>query len=177
MALSVSFTAESVAGVESDILFTDTSSGSDGTIVTRRIYVSTDTGEFLVEAGTTTDYELWDFADSSIQLNLLSKDYAVKITVEWRNGADEFVYDYTIDGIGFKEYNENFSYQLTQLLAGNPLLFNDNNYKNNKSDLRDAINSGDQALLQATSLYNAQRCYDIGTELRLKSQYFFNQNS
>jgi len=177
MALDVSFTAQSVAGVESDILFTDTSTGSDGTIVTRRIYVSTDTGEFLVEDGTTTDYELWDFADSTIQLDLLDKDYAVKITVEWRNGADVVVYDYTIDGTGFVEYNENFSYTLSQMLSGNPMLINDNNFRKHKSDLRDAIDSGNQALLQATSLYNAQRCYDVGTELRLNSQYYFNENS
>lgn len=177
MALNVSFTAKSVAGVASDILFTDTSTGSDGTIVTRRIYTYIDTGALIVQKGTATDYELWDFADTTIRLNLLTKDRAVKLYVEWRNGADAVVYDYTINGIGFTEYNENFSYQLTKLLAANPLLFGDNNYRKNKSDLRDAIDSGNQALTQATSLYNAQRCYDIGTDLRLESKYFFNQNS
>jgi len=174
--MAFSITAESVSGVASDILFTDLSP-NDGSVVTRRLYVSDDTGAFLVEEGSDLEYSVWDYADSTIQLDLLSKDYAVKIVCQWLDVNDDIVADYTIDGTGFVQYNENFSYQLTQLLAANPLLFGDNNYRKNKSDLRDAIDSGNQALTQATSLYNAQRCYDIGTELRLSSQYFFNQNS
>lgn len=177
MALTASFTAQSVAGSNSKILFTDTSSGSDGTIVTRHIYAITDIRTFLVVSGTTTKYEVWDFADTTITLNLLSKDYALKLVAQWINGSGTIVKDYTIDAQGFTQYNENASFQLTQALTGNPLLINDNNFSQNKWALRDFIDSGNQAILQASDLYNAQRCYDAGTAIRLSSQYLFNQNS
>jgi hypothetical protein len=74
-------------------------------------------------------------------------------------------------------YNETFDYQLTQVLTGNPLVINDNNFFPNKSDLRVNIDGGNQAIFFATDLFSAQQCYDRATNLRLGSQYYFNANS
>lgn len=178
MALTVSFTAESVAGTESDILFTDTSTGSDGTITSRRIYVSDKDGNFLVEDGTTTEYEVWALPlGTDITLDLLSEDMAVRITVQWLNGSNVVVYDYTIDAIGFTQYNENFDYDLTQRMSSNPLLINDNNFWPNKSKLRALIDAGNNAILNASDIFNAQLCYDAATEMRDNAEFLFNGNS
>lgn len=178
MALTVSFTASSVAGEPSQIIFVDTSTGSDGTITSRRIYISDTDGNFLVESGTTTEYEVWPIplADD-ITLDVLTKDMAVKIVVQWLNVSNVVVYDYTISAEGFTEYNEEFDYELTQQMTGNPLLINDNKFWDYKSKLRTLIDAGNQAILNAADLYNAQLCYDAATNLRLNSPYFFNENS
>lgn len=178
MAFDASFTAQSVSGSNSNILFTDTSVGSDVLITQRRIYAVTDINTFLVESGSSLEYSEWPIpiADT-ITLNLLTKDYALKFVCEWLNVSNVVLYDYTIDAQGFTQYNENASFQLTQALTGNPMLINDNNFAQNKWALRDFIDSGNQAILQASDLYNAQRCYDAATEIRLSSRYLFNQNS
>lgn len=178
MALTVSATAQSVSGSNSEILFTDTSTGTDVLVTQRRIYAITDVGDFLVEDGSSLEYSEWAIPlATTITLDLLDKDYGLKLVFQWLDVSNVVLYDYTIDAQGFTQYNENASFQLTQALTGNPLLINDNNFAQNKWALRDFIDSGNQAILQASDLYNAQRCYDAGTEIRLSSQYLFNQNS
>lgn len=178
MALTVSFTASSVSGEPGQILFHDTSTGSDGTITSRRIYVSDKDNNFLVESGTTTEYEVWALPLSDdITLELLTKDMALKIVVQWLNVSNGVVYDYTISAEGFVEYNEEFDYELTQMLTGNPALLGDNAFWDNKSKLRTLIDAGNQAILNAADLSNAQLCYDEATKLRLGSPYYFNENA
>lgn len=177
MALTVSFTAESVAGSPESVLFTDTSGGSDGTITSRRIYLSDTNGDFIVESGSDLEYSEWDYADSTITLDLLTKDFACKCVVQWLNVSNVVVYDYTIDAIGFTEWNENFDYQTTQLITSNNKLTDDNNFWYNKAKIRTLINAGNNAITRDSDLYNAQLCYDAATELRLGSQYYFNGNS
>lgn len=178
MSFSSSFTAQSVSGTPSNILFTDTSTGTDGAIVNRRLYVATDIGTFLVVSGTTTEYNLWPLPlGTAISLNLLSKDYAVRITCQWVDVNGAILYDYTIDASGFTQYNETFDYSKTQQLQYNPLLINDNNFWSNKSKLRSLIDSGNNAILVASDLFSAQQCYDLATDIRLSGQYLFNSNS
>lgn len=175
MSFSPFFTAVSVSGYPSQILLTDTSSGSDGAIVSRRVYIATCTGSYLVPSGTTTEYSVWNLINTTINLDVLSKDYAVLITVQWVNVSGVVLYD-TSAKFGFTLYNETCDYGLTTVMSSNPLLINDNNFFKNKSQLREAIDSGNQALVIAADLYNAQQAYDRGTTIRLASQYFFNEN-
>lgn len=181
MALTVSFSASSVSGSPSNILFSDLSTGTDAAVVSRRIYVSDSNGDYIVVSGITTEYNEWTIPLSgvleNITLDLLLKDMAVKITVQWLNVSNVVLYDYTINAVGFIEYNEEFDYGLTTLMAVNPLLINDNNFWGNKTKLRTLIDSGNNAITRASDLYNAQQCYDEATDLRLSSQYFFNGNS
>lgn len=179
MALTVSFTAESVSGSPESVLFTDTSTGSDAAVTSRRIYVSDTNGDFIVEAGTTTEYEVWAIPLATpITLDLFTtSDKAVKIVVQWLNVSNVVLYDYTIDATGFTEWNEEFLYGQTQLMTANPLLINDNNFWDNYTKVRTLIDAGNKAILFASDLYNAQLCYDAATEIRDKSQYYFNGNS
>ena len=66
MALNPAFTASQSAGVPENLTFTDTSTGSDVTIVARRIYLLQSDGTYLVPSGVTTDYIPWPLATNPI---------------------------------------------------------------------------------------------------------------
>lgn len=175
MAFIASATASQTEGVPNKINFLDTSIGSDGAIVSRRIFIRGSDGNFIVQLGTSTQYEVWSIASLSIILTLLSKDISAAITIQWLDGSNVVLYDYSFNQ-GFTLFNETFDYQLTQRLTGNTLLINDNDFFPLKSQLRVAIDSGNQAILKG-DIFGAQQCYDIGTNLRVNSQYYFNANA
>jgi hypothetical protein len=175
MPLTPNFTAVQLFGSPNEIVLTDTSIDTTG-ISSRRVFIQMPNGTYLVEEGTTTDYEVWAIADDSITLDVLTKDVAVTITVQWliAGGAIEGTKVYEF---GFTQFNETFDYGLTQMLTANPLLINDNNFFPNKSELRVCIDSGNQALSLVGDLFAAQQCYDRATGFRLDSRYLFNINS
>lgn len=176
MALTPNFTATQTLGEPSVITLTDTSTGSDVTITQRRVYLRKSDGTFLVPEAVTTEYIPWALASTTIDIDCLEEDMAIAVVVQWLNVSNVVVVDKTIC-YGFTLYNETFDYGLTQALAGNQLLFNDNSFWKNKSDLRTFIDSGNQAIALASDLYNAQLCYTQATDLRVSSPYFFNENT
>lgn len=178
MALSVNFTWGQTAGLPNKINFVDTSTGTDVAVTKRRIYISTSTGVFLVESGNINEYSDWDnFPGTTTKtLNVLTQDEAVSITVQWLNVSNGVLYGKTIQ-TGFILYNKTFSYGLTQLMTANPLLINDNNFFENKEKLSELIDSGNEAIEEASDIFNAQLCYDAATAIRISSQYYFNANS
>ena len=92
MPILPSFSTSQTLGVPESINFTDTSTGSDVNIVTRHVYMQAYDGTFLVQEGTTTDYEIWDYAASTITFDVLTKDYALLITVEWLGVSGIFTF-------------------------------------------------------------------------------------
>lgn len=176
MALVPNFTAVQIAGFPSQVVFTDTSTGSDGAITSRRIYMAKVDGSFLVPSGTSTQYIVWPYIDTQITVDDLDKDYALLITVEWLDVSNNILYSKQLL-LAFTIYNETFDYYLTQMMAANPLLVNDNNFFTQKSALRTYIDAGNQALTLASDQENAQLCYDQATNLRTSSQYYFNSNA
>jgi len=178
MALTPNFTVSITPGTPENLLFTDTSSGSDGSVTQRRIYIQKADGDFLVESGTTTDYEVWaDFpATTTITLeDILDTDYGCRVVVQWLDVSNAVLYDKTLY-YGFTGFNEDFDYSLTQLIASNPLLMNDNSFWRNKSLLRALIDSGNNAIERASDIASAQQCYDLASQLREESVYYFNGN-
>lgn len=176
MAFAPSFTAVQILGQPSQILFTDTSTGSDVNIVSRAIFLKKKDGTFIVPVGTSTQYILWNLSLPSIVVDCLNKDYALQITVEWTDVNGSVLYSANLLQ-GETLYNETFDYYLSQMMVANPLLINDNNFFQNKSALRTYMDSGNNALINASDIETAQICYDEATNLRLGSQYFYNANS
>jgi len=179
MPLVASFSAAQTPGVPGTILLTDTSTGTDVAVTQRRVYIQTAAGDYLVEEGVTTEYEAWGDFPSTTELTLtdiLDKDYGVRVVVQWLDVNDVVLYDKTLY-YGFTCYNEDFDYQLTQTVAGNPLLISDNNFWGNKSTLRGYIDSGNNAITRNSDTAAAQQCYGLATNMRTNSQYFFNINS
>ena len=180
MALTPGFTSAQTVGLPNKINFTDTSTGSDTNIVSRRVFMKDAANNYLVQTGTTTNYEAWAIVSPpldplSISYDVLKKDMALYVTVQWLNSANTVLYEKSYL-TGFTLYNEAFDYQMTQVLSGNPLLINDHNFFANKSQLRVSIDSGNQAIFLAADIFGAQQCYDRATNLRLNSPYFFNAN-
>jgi RecB family endonuclease NucS len=107
VALSPAFTVAQTVGNPSVLVITDTSTGSDGTITQRRVYLQKADGTYLVPDGTTTDYIEWALADTEIEIDALDKDYGLSILVEWLNVSDVVVEDLE-DEYALSLYNETF---------------------------------------------------------------------
>ena len=176
MAFTRNFNCTQPSGSNSIIIVEDTSTGSDILITSRRVYLRTKDNTFLVPSGTSTQYIAWAISLTKISITVLDKDYALDVIVQWLGASNNILYDKTILN-GFTSYNESFDLGLSSLLASNAKLFEDNNFFLNKSKLRDALDSGDKAVSRGGDISKAQACYDVGTDLRVSSQYNFNENS
>ena len=160
-------------GSPSIVAVTDTSTGSDGAIVSRHVFLQTADNTYLVPSGTTTDYTNWLIsAGTTKSINALDKDYALLITVNWVdiNGATL----YTKQGLYILTmYNEQYYYQLTQDQVATPNIVNDSNYYNNKGILRTEIDSANQAVLIGGDIYAAQNCLERATFMVNNANLFF----
>jgi hypothetical protein len=172
MPLVPNFTASQYSGTPSVITLTDTSTGSDVTIASRRVYLLQANGTFLVPAGTTTDYIVWDLVDTSIDLDVLSQDSALSITVQWMSGINTVVTSKTIS-FAFTAYNETFYYGLTESQVANSNLTASTNWYQTKLILRVEIDSADQAITFASDIYSAQAALNRATYISTNQSYFF----
>jgi hypothetical protein len=172
MPLVPNFTASQYSGTPSVITLTDTSTGSDVTIASRRVYLLQANGTFLVPAGNTTDYIEWDLVDTSISIDVLSQDTALSITVQWMSGIDTVVTSKTIS-FAFTAYNETFYYGLTESQVANANLTASTNWYQTKLILRVEIDSADQAITFASDIYSAQAALNRATFISTNQAYFF----
>jgi hypothetical protein len=169
------FTTSQQAGLPSDVIITDTSTGSDGAIVSRRVFLTNYAGEYVVANGTTTNYTVWPLAQSSISIDCLTQDTALTVTVNWVDAGGVTLYTKT-SLAGFTLYNETYYYSLTQGQAavGNPsYILQDNNYFQNKSKLRCLIDSGNQAVTLGYDITSAQECYDLASFMVTNQNNYF----
>jgi hypothetical protein len=169
------FTTSQQAGLPSDVIITDTSTGSDGAIVSRRVFLTNYAGEYVVADGTTTNYTVWPLAQSSISIDCLTQDTALTVTVNWVDAGGVTLYTKT-SLAGFTLYNETYYYSLTQGQAavGNPsYILQDNNYFQNKSKLRCLIDSGNQAVTLGYDITSAQECYDLASFMVTNQNNYF----
>lgn len=173
MALTPNFTVSQSSGTPNIITASDTSTGSDVAITQRRIFLLKADGTYLVPTGTTTNYIQWAWANSTIALNVLTKDTALAITVQWLDINNTVLYTKTIS-FGFTAYNETFYYSLTQgeVPIVTPTMINTNYYQN-KMQLRVFIDSGNQAISFASDIYSAQVAYDNATYLVTNANFNF----
>lgn len=179
MAISVSFTTTQVLGSPSEIVITDTSTGSDAAATGRRVYIQNSLGEYVTESGVTTAsaYTNWPIADgNSLTLDVLTEDAALNITLMYTNNSGVSVAQ-TTELCGFTLYNETFYYSLTQAQASQnqppPMIIQDTNYYMNKLILRTEIDSGNNAIEYGDDITTAQACYDRATFLTNNENLYF----
>lgn len=172
MSFQPNFTASQYSGTPSVITLSDTSTGSDVTIASRRVYLLQANGTFLVPAGTTTTYIVWDLVDTSIDLDVLSQDSALSITVQWLTAANAVVTSKTIS-FAFTAYNETFYYGLTESQVANSNLSASTNWYQTKLVLRVEIDSADQAITFASDIYSAQAALNRATYISTNQALFF----
>ena len=172
MPLSPNFTASQNSGTPNLIFLTDTSTGSDGTITKRRIYLLQSNGTYLVPTGTTTDYINWALADTTISLNVLIQDTALSITVQWLSSGDVVVANKTTS-FAFTAYNETFYYGLTESQVANANLTASTNWYQTKMILRVELDSAYQAISFASDIFSAQAALNRATFISTNQSYFF----
>jgi len=173
MSFTPNFTTSQSSGTPNIITATDSSTGSDVAITKRRIFLLQSDGTYLVPSNVTTSYIDWALANSSININVLTVDTALSITVQWLDVSNNVLYTKTI-AFGFTAYNETFYYGLTQgeVPIITPAMINSNYYQN-KMLLRVFIDSGNQAITFASDIYSSQVAYDNATYLVTNAKFNF----
>ena len=172
MPLSPNFTASQNSGTPNLIFLTDTSTGSDGTITKRRIYLLQSDGTYLVPAGTVTNYIEWALVDVTTSLNVLIQDTALSITVQWLSASNVVVANKTTS-FAFTAYNETFYYGLTESQVANANLTASTNWYQTKMILRVELDSAYQAISFASDIFSAQAALNRATFISTNQSYFF----
>jgi hypothetical protein len=172
MPLTPAFTVSQSLADPSTITVTDTSTGSDAAITSRRVYIRLANGTYLVVDGTTTDYEVWAIADTAITLELLPRSEALQIIVQWLDVSNEVIYtatEYTV----FTWADYIFLYQLTQTQAGRPKLRDNRNYYYSKIRMFVNVEDAENAVDYASDIWNSQESLDDNYYLMNNQQLFF----
>jgi hypothetical protein len=175
MSFNGAYTASQQAN-NSDILFTDTSTGADANLTERRIFPYKADGTLLLPAGNTTGYISWPITNSTLTLaGLLAKDYALSINVVWLSSsplAPPSTYSAT-NLYGFTGYTMDFSYSLTQQVTANQTLLNDNQFQLNWFILNNQVTICNYAISPKQSILNAQAALDRALYLIQNASKFF----
>lgn len=172
MSFTPNFSAGQAIGLPSQIVFTDTSTGTDGNIASRRIYLQQVGGTYLVPTGTSTDYIAWAYNLVTKTVDVLNDDYSLLITVQWLDSGDAVLYSKTVL-YEFSLYGQNFQYQLTQDMISAVNILQDISYYKSKGELIMQLDSAAQAVEYLGNQTYSQQCLDIATNMRLNQKYFF----
>lgn len=168
MALTPSFTANGTAN-PSEISFVDTSTGSDGAVVGRKINIYDIFNNLLFSS----PYDWPDFpGTTTLTINPLEKDIAANIVVTWVDSGGGVLYTASQIAV-FTGYAEQFFYQLTQNQTGKPNLLNDNGYFENKSKLRTLIDGANQSIAVGNDIVSAQTSVDLYIPMLQNQDLYF----
>lgn len=118
------------------------------------------------------NYMYWPYADSSITYNLLTKDMALTVKVDWLGATNDILYTKTLLYV-FPRFNIEFDYSLSYSEANGLASINSTNWLTNRMKLRVAINDAINAISEASSITDSQAACERGTELRLNQNSFY----
>lgn len=178
MAISQNFTASQSSGTPNIITLTDTSTGVDTAVTSRRIYLLQSNGTYLVPDGTTTNYIVWPITNTTtrepltINLNVLTEDTALSVRVDWLSATNVVLYT-SSNTFAFTAYNETFYYGLTESQVANPNLSASTNWYQTKLNLRVEIDSAKQAIAFASDIVSSQEALNRATYISTNQAYFF----
>lgn len=151
---------------------TDTSTGSDAAIASRRIFFQTAQGTYLVEDGVTTDWNSWNYADAAESFDILDTDQSLAITVQWLSVANAVLYTLT-QLFCLPQYNKNFYYYLIQQQALTPSILQDTVYFSNIATYWQNIIGAINAIEIGADIAASQNCLDRATLMKdNESKYF-----
>lgn len=171
MALTVSISVAQNNGLPSTMVITDTSTGSDPSITIRRIYLSKSDGTYLVPEGTTTDYIEWPIAETSITLDVLDRDLALEILVQWLAGA-VITYSYENSYV-FAAYTNTFLYNLSVDQSSNPAIINATDFFANKTKMYSYVKEAENAITIGEDITKAQFCMDKAYSMIFNEDKYF----
>ena len=155
MPFTENFAASQIISTPNLLILDDTSTGTDAAITTRRVYMQKSDGTYLVESGTTTNYEVWSLATgNTISFNVLDKDYALNITVEWRDNSNT-LYNKTITYC-FSTYAKIYNTKLSKAQVSAPERLDGDNWLSTKFALNTYIRAADDAISLGAGITIAQ---------------------
>jgi len=129
MPLTPSFTVQQSSADWTNLVFTDTSTGSDVLITARRIYIQKANSTYLSTA--VTDYMVWALIDLTKDVNgLITQDFSLLITVQWVD-ADGDEVEAVTNLYYFGAYGGNELYGVIQAAVANPSVQFDMKYWSN----------------------------------------------
>lgn len=138
------------------IRLTDTSSGTDAAVTSRRVSLQTADGLYLVPVGNaSTQYVTWAIVNSFIDINALNQDYALNIKVDWLNVSNAVLYTKTIL-TSTSVYSETFAFALAQTESAAPGYLYDQGYLENALKLRLHIDNSINAILYGGNIFISQ---------------------
>lgn len=142
----------SVTSDPSAIILVDNSTGSDGNLTSRTIFLYKTDNSLLVAAIT------WPIAQSSITINPLDKDYALNVSVVWTSSsplAPPSTYTKSLI-YAFVGYGVQYSNTLLQFLNTNQQMVNDQSWYFNFAILLLEIQNAQNAISVGANIGNAQ---------------------
>lgn len=150
------------------MVFTDTSTGSDGAITVRQILLYNSAGNLIVPA------IAWPIANASITISPLTADIALNVQANWNNVSGVPLYTKSQLYVA-TQYAEQFYYSLTQQQAAttNLNILNDFPYFENKSKLRTLIDSAVQAISVGADIFSSQFCISIYQQMLNNPNLYF----
>jgi len=172
MPYSQNFTVAQTSANPAYIIITDTSTGTDAFIVSRRITITDSNGDYVVPAGVTTNYIDWPLLDNPISLNILTQDMALNIMVEWLYAGAVVEYDLN-NNYCFSEYNKQFLYYLIQLQSLTYNIIQDNNYWGNVSTFWINIIGAINSVAIADDIFASQVCLNRATFMAQNQATYF----
>lgn len=144
------------------IVLTDTSEGLVG-VVSRRIYVQDCFGNYIVPTGNpNTQYIVWELTNNPISIDLLTKDIAANIKVEWMDdegGEGNVLYELD-NNYCLPEFNKQFLYYLVQLQANSYSIIQDTRYWDNVAIFWTNIIGAINAVQNGNDIFGSQVCLD-----------------
>jgi hypothetical protein len=172
MSFTPNFTVAQTALNPSLVIVSDTSTGVDANIAQRRIYFKNSQGENVVPVGTTTDYVEWVLVNNPINIDLLTKDQALEVRVDWLSAGGTVLYTLT-QKYCFSQNSKQFLYYLIQLQSLTFNVIQDTNYWGNVALLWTNIIGAINAVEIADDIYSSQVCLDRATFLASNQEKFF----
>lgn len=172
MPLSPAFSVTQELGSPSVLTITDDSTGSDGTITQRRVYLQKEDGTYLTPADVETDYIPWPIADDEIEIDCLDRDYAVTALVQWLN-VSNVVVQYTSEPVLLPIYTKATYINLIKAQSSRRTLVDHANFYQNLIKLICCIKDAESAILLAQDISSAQAALDRAKKLVDNPSYFY----
>ncbi len=173
MAIVPNFSSAESLAIPQNVTFTDTSTGSDGGLTIRKIFVRLANGNWLTANGESTTIVStdWPIADSSITISLLTQSTTASVNVIWYTGAAETNTKTILMEWDLFDYL--FAFGLIQNQTANPTIISDTNYYGNFFRFITNIWNSESAVVYGNDLYSSQAALNVNQNMINNSQLYF----
>lgn len=166
MSLDPNFSVSQSLGQPNIITLTDTSVGSYGAVVGRKITITKTDGSYLLNNSS------WALSEPSIDEDVMNRDYALSVTVDWVNVGGTVLYTKNYK-IAFLAYTTNFLNELTQSETSLPIIVVTDDYWNNKELLINLKNQAEQAVAMGNDYVKSQTFLNLAYDMIANKNRFF----